>query len=96
MYSQHRTKGALFREETLDYEFSYGDEITITPRNYQFNFKKYRKHEYPLCNTGIMLQEIIRFIMMPIKNEKGLGIAGLTLLWEMPHTIAVENKTNIA
>lgn len=24
---------------TLDYEFSYGDEITVTPRNYPFKFK---------------------------------------------------------
>ena len=24
---------------TLDYEFSYGDEITITPRNYPFYFR---------------------------------------------------------
>ena len=23
---------------TLDYEFSYGDEVTITPRNYGFYF----------------------------------------------------------
>ena len=25
---------------TLDYEISYGDEITITPRNYEFKFKE--------------------------------------------------------
>ena len=24
---------------TLDYEFSYGDQITITPRNYKFDFR---------------------------------------------------------
>ena len=24
---------------TLDYEFSYGDEITVTPRHYPFNFR---------------------------------------------------------
>ena len=24
---------------TLDYEFTYGDEITITPRNYPFHFR---------------------------------------------------------
>lgn len=23
---------------TLDYEFSYGDQITVTPRNYPFSF----------------------------------------------------------
>ena len=25
---------------TLDYEFSYGEEITVTPRNYPFHFRK--------------------------------------------------------
>ncbi len=24
---------------TLDYEFSYGDEVTITPRNYPLKFR---------------------------------------------------------
>jgi penicillin V acylase-like amidase (Ntn superfamily) len=24
---------------TLDYEFSYGDQIVITPRNYSFHFR---------------------------------------------------------
>lgn len=24
---------------TLDYEFSYGDEVTITPRKYRFDFR---------------------------------------------------------
>ena len=24
---------------TLDYEFSYGEEITVTPRNYPFTFR---------------------------------------------------------
>ena len=37
---------------TLDYEFSYGEEIAVTPRNYPFHFR----HAENL--------EIIRFIMM--------------------------------
>ena len=24
---------------TLDYEFSYGDEVTVTPRNYPLTFR---------------------------------------------------------
>ena len=31
---------------TLDYEFSYGDEITVTPRNYVFNLLKFHGY-YP-------------------------------------------------
>ena len=35
----YKTKDFYFGR-TLDYEFSYGDEITITPRNYEFKFKE--------------------------------------------------------
>ena len=34
----YRTKDFYFGR-TLDYEFSYGEEIVITPRNYEFNFR---------------------------------------------------------
>ena len=34
----YKTKDFYFGR-TLDYEFSYGDQITITPRNYPFKFK---------------------------------------------------------
>ena len=39
----YKTKNFYFGR-TLDYEFSYGEEITITPRNYKLNLK----------NMGIM------------------------------------------
>ena len=34
----YKTKDFYFGR-TLDYEFSYGDEIIITPRNYPFVFR---------------------------------------------------------
>ena len=34
----YRTKDTYFGR-TLDYEFSYGDEVTITPRNYPLKFR---------------------------------------------------------
>ena len=34
----YKTKDFYFGR-TLDYEFSYNEEVTITPRNYQFNFR---------------------------------------------------------
>ena len=51
---------------TLDYEFSYGEQITITPRNYEFDFRfagKIKSHYaligmafvaggYPLLSKG--------------------------------------------
>ena len=34
----YKTKDCYFGR-TLDYEFSYGEEFVIVPRNYVFNFK---------------------------------------------------------
>ena len=34
----YKTKDFYFGR-TLDYEFSYGEEITVTPRNYIFDFR---------------------------------------------------------
>ena len=34
----YKTKDFYFGR-TLDYEFSYGDEVTVTPRNYPFHFR---------------------------------------------------------
>ena len=34
----YKTKNFYFGR-TLDYEFLYGDEITVTPRNYPFEFR---------------------------------------------------------
>lgn len=81
---------------TLDYEFSYGEEITITPRNYPFNFRKagdMKSHYaiigmahvadgYPLYYDGV--------------NERGLGMAGLNFVGNAHFNEAADGKDNIA
>lgn len=50
---------------TLDYEFSYGEEITVTPRNYPFHFRHTENLENIMRSLAWRTwQEIIRFIMM--------------------------------
>ncbi len=91
----YKTKDFYFGR-TLDYEFSYGDEITITPRNYVFNFRNkeaihthysiigmaYVTEKYPLYYDAI--------------NEKGLGIAGLNFVRNAYYNEIKEGKDNIA
>lgn len=81
---------------TLDYEFSYGDQIVITPRNYQFKFRHTNypeKHyamigmahvagDYPLYYDGI--------------NEKGLGMAGLNFVGNAAYANVKSGCDNIA
>ena len=92
----YKTKNLYFGR-TLDYEYSYKEEITITPRNYKFKFKNqeainnhyaiigmaYISENYPLYYDAI--------------NEKGLGIAGLNFVGNAYYNEETyTNKDNIA
>ena len=48
----YKTKDFYFGR-TLDYEFSYGDQITITPRNYPFSFRHAGTKQNALCIIGM-------------------------------------------
>lgn len=39
-----------FFGRSLDYEFSYGEQVAVTPRNYDFHFRHLDKHESQLCD----------------------------------------------
>ena len=52
---------------TLDYEFSYGDQITITPRNYPFHFRHAGVIDTHFAIIGM---RITRCITMP-STRKG-------------------------
>ena len=91
----YKTKDFYFGR-TLDYDFSYGDEVTISPRNFQFNFRKEKSinshyaiigmahvtEDYPLYHDAV--------------NEKGLGMAGLNFVGNADYKEYVEGKDNIA
>lgn len=91
----YKTKDFYFGR-TLDYEFSYNEEITITPRTYEFKFRNkdsinnhyaiigmaYIAENYPLYYDAI--------------NEKGLGMAGLNFVGNAYYNEPEEGKDNIA
>ncbi len=35
----YKTKDFLYGKRTLDYEFAYGEEVTVMPRNYPLHFR---------------------------------------------------------
>ena len=47
----YKTKDFYFGR-TFDYEFSYGEEVVITPRNYLFEFRTKGKLETHLAMIG--------------------------------------------
>ena len=91
----YKTKDFYFGR-TLDYEFSYGDEITITPRNYEFNFRKVKKVESHYAMIGMAHVVGDYPLYYDAINEKGLGIAGLNFVGNAYYNECIEGKDNIA
>ena len=91
----YKTKDFYF-VRTLDYEFSYGDEVTITPRNYVFNFREKEKIETHYAIIGMAYVTENYPLYYDAINEKGLGMAGLNFVGNAYYREKVEGKDNIA
>lgn len=90
-----KTKDSYFGRN-LDYEFSYQETISITPRNYPFHFRngKVINNHYALIGMAYV-QENYPLYYDAI-NEMGLGIAGLNFPKNAYYYPLEENKDNIA
>ena len=69
----YKTKDFYFGR-TLDYEFSYGDEIAVTPRNYVFDFRHAGKLENHYAIIGMAHVAGDYPLYYDAINEKGLGM----------------------
>ena len=81
---------------TLDYEFSYGEKITITPRNYNFKYKNKENisNHYAIIGMAHIANDYPLYY--EAVNEQGLGIAGLNFVGNAYYNDKIENKDNIA
>lgn len=75
----YKTKDFYFGR-TLDYEYSYQEQITITPRNYCFSFRNTctLTNHYALIGMAYVVKEFPLYY--DAINEKGLGMAGLNFV----------------
>lgn len=90
----YKTKDFYFGR-TLDYEFSYGEEITITPRNYPFSFRCMGIMENHYAIIG-MAHNIENYpLYYDAVNEKGLGMAGLNFVGNAYYREEIPNKNNV-
>ena len=91
----YQTKDFYFGR-TLDYEFSYGDEVTVTPRRYPFHFREMGelKTHYTLIGMAYVTGEYPLYY--DAVNEKGLGMAGLNFVGNAVYQKQVRDKENIA
>lgn len=81
---------------TLDYEFSYGDEVTVTPRNYTFNFRHMGTVSSHYAMIGMAHVAEGYPLYYDAVNEKGLGIAGLNFVGNADYKEKNQGKDNIA
>lgn len=91
----YKTKDFYFGR-TLDYEFSYKEEVTITPRNYTFHFKEQGEMASHYAMIGMAHVTENYPLYYDAMNEKGLGMAGLNFVGNAVCWDKKENKDNIA
>ncbi|MGM9881903.1 MAG: choloylglycine hydrolase [Bacilli bacterium] len=91
----YKTKDFYFGR-TLDYEFSYGDEVTITPRKYHFHFREEENidNHYAIIGMAHVLDNYPLYY--DAINEKGLAVAGLNFVHNSCYHERVSGKDNIA
>lgn len=81
---------------TLDYDFSYGDEVTVTPRNFLFNFREAESIQSHYAMIGMAHIEQDYPLYHDAVNEKGLAMAGLNFVGNAYYSERKDGKDNIA
>lgn len=91
----YKTKDFYFGR-TLDYEFSYGEEIVVMPRNFPISFRHMgeMKHHYALIGMAHLAGNFSLFY--DAINEKGLGMAGLNFVSNADYKPFAPGKDNVA
>ena len=87
--------GDLYFGRNLDYEFSYGDEVTITPRGYTFPMRGREPLRTRYAIIGMAYVQGGYPLYYDAINEKGLGVAGLNFVGNAVYFPAQEGRDNI-
>lgn len=91
----YRTKDFYFGR-TLDYDFSYGEEIAVVPRNYPFRFRSVDDMTNHYAMVGMAHMEGDCPLYYDAVNEKGLGMAGLNFVGNAFYQDEMPGKENVA
>ena len=90
----YKTKDFYFGR-TLDYEFSYGDQIVITPRNYSFHFRHVgdMEHHYAIIGMAHVAEDYPLYY--DAMNEKGVAMAGLNFVGNAAYSAQINRKRGL-
>ena len=91
----YKTKDHYFGR-TLDLEYTYKEEVTVTPRNYEFPFraKGTIKNHYAIIGMATVAENYPLYY--EAVNECGLAMAGLNFPGNAHYFPVTEGKNNIA
>lgn len=91
----YKTKDFYFGR-TLDHECTYGEEVTITPRNFIFSFRNMGivKSHYAMIGVAHVAENYPLYY--DAVNEKGLAVAGLNFVGNAHYHEIIQDKENIA
>ncbi|MDE7334225.1 MAG: choloylglycine hydrolase [Lachnospiraceae bacterium] len=91
----YKTKDFYFGR-TLDYDFSYGEEIAVTPRNFVFRYSFMGAMTNHYAMIGIAHIEEDYPLYYDAVNEKGLGMAGLNFVGNADYKKDIPGRDNVA
>ena len=80
---------------TLDWEVSYGEKVTVTPRNFPFKFYKEDSIDSHLALIGMAVVAQNTPLYFEATNEKGLSMAGLNFPQNAVYLPFNKDKYNI-
>ncbi len=90
----YKTKEHYFGRN-LDLEYSYHETVTITPRNYHFQFRNTRDMETHLAIIGMAYVVDSYPLYYDATNEKGLSMAALNFPDNAVYQPIKEDKVNV-
>lgn len=91
----YKTKDFYFGR-TLDYEHSYSEEVTITPRKFPLVFRNARVVDTHFAIIGMAFVQDSYPLYYDAVNEKGLAMAGLNFVGNAVYSGFSNEKDNIA
>lgn len=91
----YKTKDFYFGR-TLDNDFSYGEEVVITPRNLVLSFRNAGSLKSHYAMIGMAHVEGEYALYYEAVNEKGLGMAGLNFVGNAFYRDARPDRDNVA
>ena len=93
--ASYKTRDFYFGR-TLDYEFSYGEEIVVLPREYPLRFRRCGALERHYAIIGMAYVAGSDPLFFDGINEKGLGMAGLNFVGNAHYAKPAEGFDNVA